>query len=746
MARETVHAQDGPKPMVHRGNAPGHPSMVRGIGHLARPGFAYSPSMQEGIPVTPDVVDRAVFLDELDLSPDGHTAYVVRRSTAGLAYHTEIWAIPMDGAGPRRLTSGPSDTEPRVSPDGRWLAFLRKIPAQSRGATTGEPRTQVHVLPLESGTTGEARQLTREEHDVSGLAWSPDGSRVAFWGWHGPARFLVGEQGDGKEPTARRITVGGWRWNEVGHLDYRTHLSVIDLAEGAEAVRLTEGDFDVGNPAWDADGRSLVFAAARHPLADLYPRPGIWRVAVPHAGEPPREPAEVLRLRGVAEIPVPSPDGRWLAVVGVDEEGAPDDAAPSVFVARADGSTAAVPIAPALDLPIGAWQDSDLNGWHSSATAGAIWRDTDSGPELIALVTRRGRCDPWRFPVDAATGGPRGEPQPLAEGDAACWQLAVARNGRVAVLGALGSRAMEVMEPAADGGYRTVSTMGSEWQHGLQLPRMELLSVPGPWGPIETWLARPPERSTDRGESVPAGESAPAGKSVPGPLVVDVHGGPLGAWSPAPWLEVQILTSAGFTVALPNVRGSTSYGRDWIRQHLGHWGDVDAADVIAVVDHLVAAGVADPARVGILGLSYGGFLVNWMVGAHPERFAAAVSENGVSNQIGAWANSDSGPDYNRRSHLGEPFDDEGFAALWRQSPLRLASRIRTPLLMLQAEADLRCPPQDNEQLFLVLRALGRTVEYVLYPESSHIYAVTGRPDRRKDRHARMLAWFQRHLE
>ncbi|MEA2622391.1 MAG: hypothetical protein QOH61_1301, partial [Chloroflexota bacterium] len=198
-------------------------------------------------------------------------------------------------------------------------------------------------------------------------------------------------------------------------------------------------------------------------------------------------------------------------------------------------------------------------------------------------------------------------------------------------------------------------------------------------------------------------------------------------------------------VALPNIRGSASYGRDWITPHMGHWGEVDAADVMAVIDHLIAEGVADPARIGLLGLSYGGFMVNWLVGAHPDRFAAAVSENGVSNQVAAWALSDSGPDYNRRSRLGEPFDEAGIDALWRQSPLRLAPRIVTPLLLLQAEADLRCPPQDNEQLFLLLRALGKTVEYVLYPESSHTYAITGRPDRRKDRHRRMLEWFGRYL-
>ena len=96
--------------------------------------------------------------------------------------------------------------------------------------------------------------------------------------------------------------------------------------------------------------------------------------------------------------------------------------------------------------------------------------------------------------------------------------------------------------------------------------------------------------------------------------------------------------------------------------------------------------------------------------------------------------------------LGDVFSDEGVAKLWRQSPLRHVARIRTPLLMLQGESDLRCPAADNEQLFIALRHLGREVEYVLYPESWHTFAITGRPDRRIDRNERMLAWFERFLK
>jgi dipeptidyl aminopeptidase/acylaminoacyl peptidase len=691
--------------------------------------------------MTPDVVRRQVVLEEVDLAPDGRSAVVVRRSVGGIDYRRSLWLVPLSKGSPRQLTSGrPCDTQPRFSPDGLSLAFLsarregtRDEPAgddrAGRGAARAalsphavdEPRTEVWVLPLGGG---ESWRLTRTPHGVRGFAWSPDGGRIAFWGPDGPSRFLVGERRDGRTPTARRITTGGWRYDEEGFLDHRVHLSVVTVRRRAAARRLTEGDFDVLAPAWDADGRSIVFCAARHESADLFPRPSVYRVAVD--GER-SVPGEVARLHGLVESATPSPDGRWLALVGADVLDAPDDVAPSLFLVPADGSEEPWPLAPEFDLPVGAWLDTDLNGWASAARSGPFWvRDPDGSAALVALTSRRGRCVPWRYPLDPATGRPAGSAAPLVEAEAACWALASAA-GTVAALGTLGTRAMELMT-FGDGRIRTVTTMGSTWQRRLQPTAMDDLWIDGPGGAIETWLASPPDAGGARL-----------------PLVVDIHGGPLGAWAPAPSLEVQILVSAGFRVALPNIRGSAGYGAEWIKPHMGHWGEVDSDDVLAVVDHLVAAGLADPARIGLLGLSYGGFLVNWLVGAAPGRFAAAVSEAGVTHQVAAWALSDTGPDYNLRSRLGDPLTPEGGEQLWRQSPLRHVTAVRTPLLMLQGEADQRCPAADNEQFFVALRALGRTVEYVLYPESFHVYANTGRPDRREDRHARMLEWFRRYL-
>ena len=243
------------------------------------------------------------------------------------------------------------------------------------------------------------------------------------------------------------------------------------------------------------------------------------------------------------------------------------------------------------------------------------------------------------------------------------------------------------------------------------------VEAPGDGGPIETWIASPPG----------AGDAAL-------PTIVAVHGGPLGGWTPAPHVETIVLANAGYRVVCPNIRGSAGYGREWIRPQLGDWGGVDADDVHRALDHVIALGLADASRLGVFGLSYGGFMVNWLVGTS-DRFRAAVSENGVTNQVSCWANSDGGPEFCRASLLGDPLTPEGVAKLWRQSPLRHVADVRTPLLMLQGEADLRCPPHDNEQFFIALQHLGRTVEYVLYPDSYHVYAYSGRPDRRIDRHA-----------
>jgi dipeptidyl aminopeptidase/acylaminoacyl peptidase len=694
--------------------------------------------------MTPEDLRRIVVVEELDLSTDGRLAVAVRRSISGDRYHGHLFAIDLAGRGslarPRQLTRGVvRDTWPRLSSDGRRVAFVRTDPADQ------EAPAALFTLDLVKAGAPARPARIGDHGAITEVAWSPDGRRIAFTAEVDPPRFLVGPvppigrrrrprataAAETPAPRARHIARTDWRWDGEGHRDRWSHLFVLDRL-GDKPRQVTRGDWGVSDIAWHPDSRTIAFTADRGPEADLHPRSTIWAVDVDAGKGAGGKPREVMAPGGWANHPAWSPDGRWLAAVGILEPEPLDDLSPGILVGPADGKRPPHELDSQLDRAIGNWTDTDLNGWMVSGRHGPAWADER---RLVATVSDRGRSHPHVYTIDSKTG--RLVERTLAvTGDRTTHTLAVAplataTDGapRIAFLGTDGARAMDVYtndgpDPARP---RRRTTFGSRWQDAHPMPEMRRFDIPGPGGPVETWVV-----------------SAPDSRDKALPTVVDVHGGPLGAWAPAPHLEVFLLVARGYRVVLPNIRGSATYGRGWIRPQLGDWGGVDAADVHAAVDHVVELGLADPKRLGVLGLSYGGFMVNWLVGT-TDRFKAAVSENGVTNQIAGWANSDSGPEYDRASLLGNPFGPEGIEKLWRQSPLRNVAAIRTPLLMFQAESDLRCPPQDNEQLFIALRHLGREVEYVLYPEESHTYASTGRPDRRIDRMTRMLDWFDRHL-
>lgn len=689
-------------------------------------------------PMRPQDLTNVVVVEELDVTADGTTAVVARRTIRRDRYETHLWAVDLAGrARPRRLTTGAvRDGSPCIAPDGRSVAFVRG------DAADDDAPNRLCVLNLRTGGVRTVADARPGIGSIGEAVWSPDGSRLAFTAEVDPLRFVAGDRpvvGSKASrapklpaPTARRVARADWRWDGVGHRDRWQHLFVVTPGDAPRQV--TRGDWGASGITWHPDGRTVAFVANLRADADLEPFTSIWAVDVDAGPRSKRsQPRCVLDAPGGAARPAYSPDGRWLAAVGVLDEWPIDDVSPGLLLGPADGSRPPWTLGAELDRPFGNWADTDLNGWMVSGRYGPAWIDATT---IAGVVTDRGRSLPERWVIDGRTGALVDGPTAMHWADVTTHVIAVApasaNPSHVVALGTVDGRAMEVLTidvsaPQRERVVRTRSTFGSAWQRRFVQPEMTRLDAPGHGGPIETWVASPPG----------AGDAAL-------PTIVDVHGGPLGCWAPAPHNEVTILVGAGYRVVLPNIRGSAGYGRDWIRPQLGDWGGVDADDVHAALDHVVALGWADPGRLGALGLSYGGFMVNWLVGTS-DRFGAAVSENGVTNQVGCWANSDSGPEYCRAAMMGDPFTPEGIELLWRQSPLRHVANVHTPLLMLQAEADLRCPPQDNEQFFVALRHLRREVEYVLYPDESHVYASSGRPDRRIDRMDRVLAWFDTHL-
>jgi dipeptidyl aminopeptidase/acylaminoacyl peptidase len=659
-------------------------------------------------PTPSELVRAQVAIDAHALSSDGRWAVYVRRSVVRGAYRRHLWRAPTTGGPPWRLTSGEvNDTSPAIAPDGRRIAFLRA--SADPAAPENERLAQAWVM---DAAGGKPRRLGPLRHGVEGMRWSPDSHRLALLAPAPQARFLVGERkarkGEAPAPTARHITRMDFR-NDSGYRDRRTHLWLVAARAGARPSQLTSGDFDVESPSWSPDGQSIAFVADLGPDAAVNPQTALYLVSA--TGGPMRE---LARLRGDLTAPAWSPDGRWIAAFGTDVADPPEATQPEIWVIDARNGHGRS-LSAGLDLPAGVWVGSHLT--RTEEPEGPLWLDATS---VVALLTIRGRSVPWRFDLKAA-------PEPLV--DPALRVVASglqAASGTVIVNAQMDGTSLE-LSAVRHGRLRRVTHNGAAWQRRFPLPRLDEVDLVGPTGPIQAWIYSPPTT-----------------RRAPLPVVIDIHGGPTGSWGPGTSLDMVALTAAGYRVVRPNIRGSAGFGAAWVDGLGPRWGDVDAADVLAVADSLVREGLAHEDRIGVLGLSYGGFLVNWLIGI-TDRFAAAVSENGVTNQVTAWAECHFGIYDTRRAGLGDPLSEEGMFALWSRSPLRNVARVRTPLLMLQAEEDQICPASDNVQLFAALRALGREVEYVLYPEEHHVMQSIGRPDRRIDRLQRILAWFGTHL-
>jgi dipeptidyl aminopeptidase/acylaminoacyl peptidase len=198
-----------------------------------------------------------------------------------------------------------------------------------------------------------------------------------------------------------------------------------------------------------------------------------------------------------------------------------------------------------------------------------------------------------------------------------------------------------------------------------------------------------------------------------------------------------------------NPRGSSGYSEDEGRAIRGPieggpgWGTADYEDIMAVVDAaLDRYDFCDPDRLGVMGGSYGGFMTSWIVG-HNDRFKAACSERAVNNWFSMQGSSDLG--YVFKGYFGA-FAHEEPEAWLKHSPITYASKITTPLLILHSETDLRCPIEQAEQLFAVLRLLRRDVEFVRFPAEGHELSRSGSPLHRVRRFEIILDWFDRKLK
>ncbi len=237
----------------------------------------------------------------------------------------------------------------------------------------------------------------------------------------------------------------------------------------------------------------------------------------------------------------------------------------------------------------------------------------------------------------------------------------------------------------------------------------------------------------------PAAE--PAGGSMPG--ILAIHGGPKTVYGEVFNHEMQTLAHAGYYVFFCNPRGSDGRGNAFADIR-GRYGTIDYEDLMAFTDEVLRRykGRIDPDRLGVMGGSYGGFMTNWIVGS-TDRFAAAVSQRSISSWLSMWGTSDIGFYFTEDQIAGDPW--EGREALWRQSPLRLAPQVKTPLLLVHSRQDYRCWEVEAFQLFTAIRYHGGDARLALFDGETHELSRSGKPKPRIRRLEEIIEWFNERL-
>jgi dipeptidyl aminopeptidase/acylaminoacyl peptidase len=288
----------------------------------------------------------------------------------------------------------------------------------------------------------------------------------------------------------------------------------------------------------------------------------------------------------------------------------------------------------------------------------------------------------------------------------------------------------ELFVASADGsGERQLTDVNRAWRGRVALSPPERFRFERAGFEIDAWVIRPVG-------------CQPGGRR---PTLLNIHGGPAAQYGYGFVDEFQVYAGAGYAVVYTNPRGSQGYGEAFARSVIGDLGGGDFADVMAGLDEAQRRfDFIDPGRLGVMGGSYGGYLTSWTVG-HTDRFRAACSERALNTWISFFGTSDIGHSFGERYLGATPLDEDGVARLARHSPLTYARDIKTPLLIVHAEDDLRCPLEQADQLYVALKKLRREVLYVRFPQENHELSRAGKPRHRLERFRHILDWFGKYL-
>jgi dipeptidyl aminopeptidase/acylaminoacyl peptidase len=608
-----------------------------------------------------DLVDIRA-LSDIQISADGRRAAFVVAEPADPAKpqkprDTNIWVVPADGSEPARLfaASPKSDTHPRWSPEGRYLAFL-----SDRGEPVGDEKEAKNQVYLMRTDGGEAEQLTNLKGGVEDLRWSRDGKMIAF-----TAR-------DPETDAEQKMHKEGYDQNFVDHPYKFARLWVLTLAD-RKAEQVTRQDQHISGFDWSPDGAELAVRASSTPRNDdVY-----WHARLMVVRRLTGEIVRTLSENAAGGVRW-SPDGQTIAF----EEYSPSRIASWLVVVPATGG----PPRPLL---------KDYAG-----TVRAFEWEADS-KHLVAEVNERTRDKYLR--VDSADGSVTEIP---AETALPGSDFATSLDGRtLAYARGAADSPPDVWTYTAGGTPGKLTDLNpqvKDWRLGA----VKEISWKSKQNGTTLYgvLITPPDFK-------PA-QAYPTIVEVHGGPEWAWWSGWLGSWHE--W--AQLLASSGYVVFLPNPRGSTGQGWKFAEANRDDWGGGDFRDIMDGVDYLIDQKIADPNRLGIGGWSYGGFMTSWAV-TQTDRFKAAVVGAAVTNLFSFDGTTDITPTFLRNYFLDLPFARR--ADYDNHSAMTFLKNCKTPSLVLHGESDERAPTSQGWEFYNGLRMLGVPAEMVTYPREHH---------------------------
>ncbi|MGD0696634.1 MAG: S9 family peptidase [Terriglobia bacterium] len=650
-------------------------------------------------PITFDDLMKVKRISDPQVSPDGRwVAYV--QTTVDLEANKKIghiWLVPSAGGEARQLTSGTgSDNRPRWSPDGREIAFI----------STRSGGSQIWIIPT---TGGEARQVTSLSTEADGVTWSKRGDWLLFTSQVYPdcpdedCNKKRLDQASKSKVKARIIDELLFRhWTDWRDGKY-THLLIVS-AKGGATRDLTPGAFDsptffLGAPdGYDIspDGKEVCFTSNHtgHPAwttnNDLY--------LVSTAGGEARDITS--DNPGSDASPQYSPDGRYIAYTSQARDGYESDLFRLRAYDRQSGKVSE--LTPGFDqwMSSFSWaQDSDTIFFTAPEHARSpVFKTSVSHPKVEKVL------EGTNEDLEVMSGG---------------GALVVTRSSL--------TEPQEIYRVLIPGGVPMRLTHENEDLLGeLDLNPVEFVNTKGTMdAEIQSLLVKPPGFNADRKY----------------PALMLIHGGPQGDWNDG-WgyrWNAQMFASHGYVVMMTNFHGSTGYGQKFVEEISGDWGGAPYQDLMTAADYLESLPYVDKTRVGAAGASFGGFMIDWIAG-HTQRFKALVSHDGVFDQRSMYGETEElwFPEWEFK---GVPWKNPQLYEKW--SPSNFEQNIQTPMLVVEGEFDFRVPNGQAFQIFTALQRRGVPSKMLYFPDEGHW---VNKPQNSQLWYSTVLGWLDQYLK